>query len=70
MDPKMPFTEPHVGATHDTGEEPVSGRVDIAVGPEISSWIGQDFTTAPLPELRQSPSDSIACTSGAFLQAI
>jgi hypothetical protein len=29
-----------------TGEEPVSGRVHMAEGPEISSWIGQDFITA------------------------
>lgn len=36
-DSKMPFTALNVGATYDTGEEPVSGRVHMAVGPEISN---------------------------------
>jgi hypothetical protein len=33
----MPFAALNVGATYETGEEPVSGRVHIAVDPEISS---------------------------------
>ena len=40
---KMPFTALNVGATYDTGDDPVSGRVQSAVGPEIFSWIGYGF---------------------------
>ena len=36
----MPFTALNVGPMYETGEEPVSGRVQSAVGPEISSWMG------------------------------
>jgi hypothetical protein len=42
-DSKMPFAALNVGETYDTGDEPASGRVQSAVGPEISSWMGYDF---------------------------
>ncbi|MBI5388335.1 MAG: hypothetical protein HZA90_27025 [Verrucomicrobia bacterium] len=33
------FSTLNVGATNGTGKEPVTGRVHIAVEPEISSWM-------------------------------
>ncbi len=42
-DSKISFNALNVGATYDSGEEPVLGRVHMAVGPEILSWIGKGF---------------------------
>jgi hypothetical protein len=40
----------------DTCEEPVSGRVHMAGGLKISSWIGQDFITTLFLDCRHAPS--------------
>jgi hypothetical protein len=42
--PPEPSPVANVGATQETGDEPVSGRVHLAVGPEISRLRGWGFT--------------------------